>query len=89
MPDYRIEVSATAERQLRKLAKPEQKRIVNTIRQLAIEPRPRGSRKLHSYNDIYRVRTGKYRIIYSIEDRRLLVIVLKLGHRKDIYRQAP
>lgn len=86
MGDYHIEVSATAERQLRKLAVRDQCLVVEAIRALARDPRPRGSRKLRCYDDVYRVRTGVFRIIYSIENDRLLIIILKVGHRKDVYR---
>ncbi len=53
---------------------------------LAIDPRPSGARKLTGYDDVFRVRTGRYRVIYSIEGTSLIVLVLKIGHRKDIYR---
>jgi mRNA interferase RelE/StbE len=86
MSDYRLELSASAEKQFRKLQKSVQLRIVRVIRNLASDPRPRGARRLQGYDDVYRVRTGVYRIIYSIEDRRLLIIILKIGHRKDVYR---
>ena len=86
MADYHIEVSATAEKQLRKLETADQQRIANTLRALALEPRPHGCRKLRAYDDVYRIRTGVFRIIYSIEDERLLILVLIIGHRKDIYR---
>ncbi len=86
MAEFSIEMSATAERQLRKLTKKDQQRVLNVIKQLGVEPRPRGCRKLQAYDDIYRVRTGVFRIIYSVEDGRLLVLVLKVGHRKGIYR---
>jgi len=86
MAEYRIELSATAERQLRKLNKRDQHRVIHVIKQLGVEPRPRGCRKLQAYDDIYRVKTGVFRILYSVEDGRLLVLVLKVGHRKTIYR---
>jgi len=86
MSDYRIELSATAEKQFRKLAKSAQRRLAIVINSLASDPRPRGSRRLQGYEDVFRVRSGVYRIIYSIVDKRLLIIVLKIGHRKDIYR---
>jgi len=54
---------------------------------LAEDPRPPGSKKL-SGNDKYRVRQGTYRIVYSIEDNELIVVVVKVGHRKDVYRGA-
>jgi len=87
MADYHIEVSATAEKQLRKLEGADQQRITNALKALAVEPRPQGCRKLRAYDDVYRIRTGVFRIIYSIEDDRLLILVLKIGHRQSIYRQ--
>jgi len=61
--------------------------IVLRIRQLAENPRPPGSKKLSGY-DRYRIRQGVYRIIYAIEDDKLVVYVIKVGHRKDAYRGA-
>ena len=61
-------------------------RVVNAIRKLARNPRPRGCRKLRDYSDVYRIRVGVFRILYSIEQVRLLVLVLKIGHRRDVYR---
>ena len=86
MSEYQVEFSATAEKQFRKLQKPVQLQLAQVIKLLAAEPRPRGCRRLQGYDDVYRVRSGNYRIIYSIEDHRLLIIVLKIGDRKDIYR---
>ena len=86
MSEYRIDVSATAERQLCKLEPEVRARIVDAIKNLASNPRPRGSRKLRGYEDVFRIRKGVFRIIYSIEDDRLLIIILKVGHRREIYR---
>ena len=86
MSKYAIEVSATAEKQLRKLDSTALGRIVKSIKELASDPRPRGCRKLHGYEGVYRIRTGNFRMIYSIEDQKLLIIILKVGHRKTIYR---
>ena len=86
MANYRIEISATAERQIRKLRRAEQIRVLRTIKGLAADPRPRGCRKLRGYDDVYRIRTGSYRILYTVESRRLLILVLKIGRRKDVYK---
>jgi mRNA interferase RelE/StbE len=86
MPTYRVEVSATAERQIRKLSRDEQIRVVRMIQALSVDPRPAGCRKLSGTDDVFRVRVGRFRILYSLEDRRLVVIVLKVGDRKDVYR---
>ncbi len=86
MAKYRLEISATAERQLRRLPRDDQVRVLRAVMALAKEPRPLGCRKLQGYDDLFRIRVGRYRVIYAIEGRRLVVVVLKLGHRKDVYR---
>ena len=86
MASYRIEVSATAERQICKLPRAAQVRVVRAIRALSTDPRPPGCRRLSGYDDVLRVRIGRYRVLYSIEDRRLVILVLKVGDRKDVYR---
>jgi mRNA interferase RelE/StbE len=86
MASYRLEVSRTAERQIRGLPRTDQLRVVRAIRALAGDPRPPGCRKLTGHDDVFRVRVGRYRILYAIEDRRLVVIVLKVGDRKGVYR---
>jgi mRNA interferase RelE/StbE len=83
---YSIRVSATAEKQIRKLERDEQIRVLRAITALARDPRPRGCRKLAGFDDVYRIRVGVIRVLYSIADRRLVVIVLKVGQRKDVYR---
>ena len=86
MVNYNVVVSATAEKFLKKAPKKDVVKLVELIRTLAIQPRPQGCRKLSGEEDTYRVRHGQYRIIYEIRDRKLLVLVLKIGHRKDVYR---
>jgi mRNA interferase RelE/StbE len=86
MAKYRIEITATAGRQIRKLPRADQIRVIRVISALATDPRPPGCRKLSVYDDVFRVRIGRYRVLYAIEDRRLVIIVLKVGDRKDVYR---
>ena len=86
MANYNIEISATAERQIRKINKQDQIRVLRTIQSLSQIPYPKGCRKLRGYQNIYRIREGNYRVIYSVEAKRLLVIILKAGHRKDVYK---
>lgn len=86
MARYRIEISRTAERQLRGLQREDRRRIVQGMLALGSDPHPPGSRKLTGYEDVYRIRVGVFRILYSVEGRKLIVIILKIGHRKDIYR---
>ena len=86
MASYRVEVSASAERQIRRLARPDQIRVLRAIRDLAGAPCPRGCRKLRGYQDVFRIRVGTFRVLYSVEAARVLIIILKVGRRKDIYR---
>jgi mRNA interferase RelE/StbE len=86
MASYRIEVSATAEKQIRKLPREDQIRVLRTIRPLAAQPIPPGARKIRGYEDVYRIRVGIYRILYRVQGRRLLIIILKIGHRREISR---
>ena len=86
MSEFRIEVSLIAEKQLLALEREDQVRVAGAIRKLADNPRPRGCRKLRDYSDVYRIRVGVFRILYSIEQDRLLILVLKIGHRRDLYR---
>lgn len=83
---YSILLAPSAERQLKTLAEPIRKRIVKRLRTLAVNPRPHGLKKLVDEEDLYRIREGDYRIIYMIQDHKLLVLVVKIGARKEIYR---
>lgn len=86
MARYSIEFAKSVRKDLRKLAKPEVKKILATIDGLAEEPRPPGSKKL-TVENLYRVRVGNYRILYEIQDDRLIVLIVKTGHRKGIHRK--
>lgn len=82
---YRIEVRPAAAKQLRKLDPPTARRIQGAIALLGDDPRPPASRPLTG-RPAWRVRVGDYRVIYTIEDDRLIVIVITIGHRRDVYR---
>ena len=86
MAKYEIEISRIAEKQLKKLPKDDQKRVADALRELCEDSFPRGARKLSGYEDVFRIRVGRYRILYSVSETELIVIVLKIGHRKDVYR---
>ena len=83
---YSIFLAPPAERQLKALAEPIQKRIVKRIKLLRDNPRPPGVKKMAGEDDLYRIREGDYRIIYTIRDKELIVLVVKVGDRKEIYR---
>ena len=84
MVAYNVRISRTAERQLKKLPVDGQARVVRTVQALATDPRPRRCRKLAGYKDVFRIRVGPYRVLYSVRSDAL--IVLKIGQRKEVYR---
>lgn len=84
---YRIEVAPAAVRQLRKLDRAAKRRVQAAIELFASEPRPSGAKKLVGGDGEWRVRTGDYRIVYEIHDSVLLVLVVAVGHRRDIYER--
>ena len=86
MAKYRLEISRTAERQLGKLSRDDQRRVVKGILALADEPLRKGSRKLTGYDDVFRIRIGRYRALYSVSGRRVVIIIEKAGERKEVYR---
>jgi len=83
---YSILLAPPAERQLQSLPHSVQKRIVKRLKSLRETPRPQGMKKLAGEEDLYRIREGTYRIIYTIQDKELIVLVVKIGDRKEIYR---
>jgi mRNA interferase RelE/StbE len=84
---YKIEFSPHASRALRRLPADVQSRVVPVIDSLADTPRPFGAEKLSGSKNTYRIRVGDYRVLYDVLDNILLVIVIDLGHRKEIYRR--
>ena len=83
---YRIEFAPRADRQFRALERSLQVRLGRRIDSLAENPRPQGIKKLAGEEELYRLRAGDYRIIYQIQEKRLLVLVVGVGHRADVYR---
>lgn len=87
MVRYSVRIKTSAVKELEAVApKKERQRIVRRITALGEEPRPRGCQKLAAEGERYRVRQGNYRIVYSINDHDLLVEIVKIGHRKEVYR---
>lgn len=85
---YRLQVAPAARRQLLGLAPEVQLRIRQTIRTLAADPRPRGATLLadRPSERVWRVRVGDYRVLYEIRDKELVVLVVRVGHRREVYR---
>lgn len=85
MASYSLLIKPSAGKDIEAIPKRDRRRIVAKITSLSIEPRPPGCEKL-SGHDQYRLRQGNYRILYEIQDLDLIVVVVKVGHRRDVYR---
>ena len=83
---YRIEFKPSAVKSLAALPKKIQRRIAVKVDALAEDPHPRGVESLKGRDNLHRIRVGDYRIIYEVQDEVLLVLVVRVGHRKEIYR---
>lgn len=88
MPDtgYLLLYKKSVDKDLRKLPAAPRKQLVKKIEALAMQPHPTGSTKLRGSTDLYRLRHTTYRVIYQIRDTELIVLVIKVGHRKEVYR---
>ena len=85
MEPYKIVFKKSVAKDLNKIPKKDISKILKVIRSLATDPRPHGVKKL-SGQERYRMRQGNYRILYSIEDEQLVITVVKVGDRRDVYR---
>jgi mRNA interferase RelE/StbE len=83
---HQVSLLPAAARQLRKLDLPAAARITAALSLLAVDPRPPGAKAITARPGVLRVRTGDYRILYTVDDDRLAVLVIALGHRREIYR---
>jgi mRNA interferase RelE/StbE len=83
---YRIYLRRSAAKELKRLPKPTIQKVIKRIESLAIDPRPVDCVKLTG-QELYRIRQGSYRIVYSIQDNELIIWIIKIGHRKDIYKR--
>ncbi|MBU0506497.1 MAG: type II toxin-antitoxin system mRNA interferase toxin, RelE/StbE family [bacterium] len=86
MGKYKIHFTRTAQKSLNKISKQIIPKILSAISGLSFDPFPKGSRKLTGFSSIFRIRVQNYRIIYEIIDNEIIIKILKIGHRKDIYR---
>jgi mRNA interferase RelE/StbE len=84
---YRLEVKDSARKQILRLPRSEQRRVMAAIADLATVPRPEGVRKIVGAQSAYRIRVGDYRIVYEIHDRVLTIYVVRVAHRKDACRR--
>jgi len=84
---YEVQIAKSVLKSLKSLPAIDVKKIVATIQSLTLDPYPDGCRKISGEKSTYRVRQGNYRIIYEIEDNKLVILILKIGHRKDVYKK--
>jgi mRNA interferase RelE/StbE len=82
---YALDIKPSARKELENLSDTLIARLVPKIDGLATDPRPSGCRKLHGYQDLWRIRVGDYRVVYIIDDGRKMVSVTRVAHRRDVY----
>jgi len=83
---YEVRFLVTARRELLRVPAQIRSRVANALRALAADPRPSGCQKLTSGTDYYRIRVSDYRVLYEVRDRDVLVLVIKIGHRREVYQ---
>ncbi len=81
---YTIQIKRSAQKSLAQITEPYQAKIISAIQQLAYNPRPSGCKRL-SGKEAWRIRVGDYRILYEIKDRQLLILIVVIGHRREVY----
>lgn len=86
---FTIEFTPLAQKDFGKLPQEVRSRVLKKIEGLGNNPRPKGAKKLHlkGESELWRVRWGDYRVVYSIENDRLVIAIVRVGHRKDVYRR--
>lgn len=87
MTSYRVEIETSAAKQIQRLQRHDQKRVMVAITALADEPRPNGCTKLSGTDSAYRVRVGVFRIVYVIDDGLHIVNVTRVAHRREVYKR--
>ena len=85
---YTVRFASTATRDFRRLPVQIQDRVRFAIRRLAVNPRPPGVRKISGNLGDYRIRVGQYRVLYDINDVEILVYIVRIGHRREVYRNS-
>jgi mRNA interferase RelE/StbE len=84
---FLLEYKSSVRKELRKLAKHDRTAIVQKIQNLGSNPLPEGSAKLKGSSDLFRIRHGDYRVIYQLQKKVLLIIIIRIGHRREIYKK--
>jgi len=86
MASYQVELTRSAEKDLRRIDRSQTGALYSALECLEQEPRPHGIKKLSGADRTYRIRIGDYRVVYEIEDDVIVVLVIRIAHRKDVYR---
>jgi mRNA interferase RelE/StbE len=86
MASYRIDWRSSACRELRQLPPRVVARLIDAVADLGSNPRPTGCRKLRGSERTFRIRVGQYRVVYEVQDDRLVVLIIRVRHRRDVYR---
>lgn len=86
MASYRLLIKPSAAKEIESAPRKDRLRIVKRIQDLSSDPRPPGCEKLSGHDDKYRVRQGAYRIVYTVSDVDFVICIVKVGHRKEVYR---
>lgn len=86
MDSYKVEFTKSAKKALDRIPNTVRNQLAVKIYSLKDDPRPDGCKKLKGEKDLYRIRVGNYRVVYLIQDGKLIVVVVKVGHRRDVYR---
>ena len=84
---YKIELKREPEKFIRKQSGKIQIQLISALRKLQKDPRPRQAKKLSGLDELYRIRVGDYRIVYTIRNKKLIILVLRIAHRKDVYKK--
>ncbi|WP_304452420.1 type II toxin-antitoxin system RelE/ParE family toxin [Nocardiopsis sp. YSL2] len=84
---FEVVFDGRARKELSKIDKPVARRVYSAVMALAEEPRPDGCRQLSGYPGLWRIRVGDHRVVYSIDDGRLVVVALRVAHRREVYRK--
>jgi len=82
---WKVEIERNAQKALKKIPIPYKSNIIEAIDSLAEDPRPEGCSKLKGHTGLWRIRVNTYRIIYQIKDNQLIILIIRIGHRSDIY----
>ena len=86
MDSYKVEFTKSARKALDRIPNTVRNQLAVKIYSLKDDPRPDGCKKLKGEEDLYRIRVGDYRVVYLIQDGKFIVVVVKVGHRRDVYR---